>query len=437
MKQSPRFAQPARSIFRTIRKLLLYLLVIGGTALLMRGSSVSADYQQRAAYIMLTSGNTFSLIRWEVGALARKLEALFGQPASTIAAEAQTDAVLAYLSRSQQIAQIEGTLQALMSEAQQADPATIEQAEAELRELRRQQDATRDAVEQIIQRQVSAELKRAGFHWLQFTWPPVQFTFTEPPQKLVVSPRHRIATHYYRMLVPEYPISEAEIAESRFLEEQDLSAYVTRIGGLGAFPTMVIDRARPAWVLSTVAHEWAHNYLTLFPLGMRYNASPQMTIINETVAEIVGEEIGARTLAAYYPQLLEPPPQDEREAEVRIAPEDRGEPSEPRGFDFRREMRATRLQVDRLLAAGKVDEAERYMEERRLHFVANGYPLRVLNQAYFAFHGSYGTSAASSDPLAPLLFDLRARAPDLRTFLRQVRAVTSVAELEALAEGPF
>ena len=76
-------------------------------------------------------------------------------------------------------------------------------------------------------------------------------------------------------------------------------------------------------------------------------------------------------------------------------------------------MRATRLVVDELLKQGKVDEAEAFMEARRLTFVENGYPLRVLNQAYFAFHGSYATGASSTDPIGPKLRQLRAQSATL------------------------
>lgn len=58
-------------------------------------------------------------------------------------------------------------------------------------------------------------------------------------------------------------------------------------------------------------------------------------------------------------------------------------------FDFRgAEMRQTRLRVDELLAAGKINEAEQYMEMRR-QFWEYGYHIRKINQAYFVFYGSY------------------------------------------------
>jgi hypothetical protein len=126
------------------------------------------------------------------------------------------------------------------------------------------------------------------------------------------------------------------------------------------------------------------------------------------------------------------------EAAAEAAPGDK----EREPFSFRTTMRTTRLKVDKLLAAGKVDEAERYMESQRLLFVQNGYPLRRLNQAYFAFHGSYGSSAAASSPIGPKLAALREGLSKLESmrdgmsslsaFLVAVRGITSEAELDRL-----
>ena len=88
-------------------------------------------------------------------------------------------------------------------------------------------------------------------------------------------------------------------------------------------------------------------------------------------------------------------------------------------------MRETRLRVDELLAGGKVDEAESYMEERRLFFVENGYPIRRLNQAYFAFHGTYAENAASSSPIAGQLHRFRELSPDLQTFVLRMADISS------------
>jgi hypothetical protein len=104
-------------------------------------------------------------------------------------------------------------------------------------------------------------------------------------------------------------------------------------------------------------------------------------------------------------------------------------------------MRKTRLQVDELLAAGKVDEAEAYMEARRQFFWTHGYHLRKLNQAYFAFYGSYndqpGGGASGSDPVGPAVRRLWARSPDLKSFIAAIRGVRSFEGLQRLlAEQP-
>ncbi len=65
------------------------------------------------------------------------------------------------------------------------------------------------------------------------------------------------------------------------------------------------------------------------------------------------------------------------------------------------------------LPQGKIDEAETYMEQRRQLFWQNGYLIRKLNQAYFAFHGAYADvpgGAAGEDPVGPAVRALREKA---------------------------
>ncbi len=84
------------------------------------------------------------------------------------------------------------------------------------------------------------------------------------------------------------------------------------------------------------------------------------------------------------------------------------------------EMRETRLTVEGLLAEGKIEDAESYMEERRQFLDDNGYFVRKLNQAFFAFHGSYATGAASVSPIGDQLEELRDGSESLEEFLKTV-----------------
>ena len=436
--------------------LLLALLLIGG--------SVPRSIPTRAHIIKAAAAlPDFNFLAWELNALGRAVFAGKNPLQDGLDAEAQVELARAYFERAKRIAEKEAELKRLVSEevpAARERPGaiptavasggtghsqTVEDARLELAALRRRHAAERALVEAVLQRQVQEEIREAGLGLPGFVWPPVQFAFIEPPLKLTVSPRDRIATLHSRVLQAEYDPVTLEESERAIQARTNLSAHISRIGGMAVYPAMVVESSSLEWVLGTIAHEWAHHYLFLFPLGLRYASNDDMTTINETVSEIVGEEIAERLTRRLYDDT--PPaaaaaigPSDDSSCACNTAElwSQTYEPEQnrwerygrPLQFDFRREMRETRLHVDRLLEAGLVETAENYMEGRRRFLVAKGYPLRVLNQAYFAFHGNYGTGAASSNPIGPLLQQLRAESDDLADFLGQVRWFTSLSDLE-------
>jgi hypothetical protein len=181
-------------------------------------------------------------------------------------------------------------------------------------------------------------------------------------------------------------------------------------------------------VLDTVAHEWMHTYLVFRPLGQHYYASGEMRTINETVASIVGDEIGRWAMARFYPAQVGPAPWPRPLSMQRGWT---GTPTEQADFEYGSFMRRTRLEVDRLLAAGKVAEAEAYMEAQRRVLVAQGYAIRRLNQAYFAFHGSYAVGASATDPIGGKLDILRMRSGSLARFVRTVARFDDPSDLDA------
>ena len=142
-----------------------------------------------------------------------------------------------------------------------------------------------------------------------------------------------------------------------------------------------------------IAHEWIHNYLTLRPLGINYDTNSELRTMNETTASIAGKEIAERVIAEFLPGTSSTAPVDNS---TQPAVTETTKPEETTAiepvFDFRAVMHDTRVKVDELLAAGKIDEAEAYMETQRKYIWENGYQIRKLNQAYFAFHGAYADS---------------------------------------------
>jgi hypothetical protein len=243
-------------------------------------------------------------------------------------------------------------------------------------------------------------------------FPPVSFAFTEPPAVLIVSPRERIEVSQYVLLEPSMRLDEIEQLE-RSVAERGWSSLVTPIGGLATYPSMVLEGGDAESTLAAVAHEWVHAYFFFQPLGRGYWSDQELRTINETAAELAGRELG-RHLAL----RLGLPPRP---------------PLPPRTSDFNRLMRQTRLEVDRLLVEHQVEQAEQLMEQRRLELNRLGYAIRRLNQAYFAFHGSYAEGPAGSSPVAGQIRRLRERSAGLGDFLRAVATVSSPADLRALA----
>jgi hypothetical protein len=309
----------------------------------------------------------------------------------------------------------------------QADAAEAGALRAELAGLRERQGAEQPFVEAIVEGQITSVLNDQGFATAGLLLPPVSLHFTPLPQMLVISPRDRIAADQQISLQHGLPVEVQEALEAEADRALGARSLVVPIGGLAMYPAMMLESHSLNWVVEAGAHEWVHHWLMLRPLGYNYESHPDTRAINETVASIAGQEIGQAVLARYYPERLGGRQGD---SNVQARP-----PAD--GFDFAAEMNATRVHVDALLADGRIDEAEGYMERRRLEFVANGYPIRKLNQAYFAFYGGYQAEpggAAGEDPIGPAVRALRAASPDLKTFLDTVAELETLADVQAALE---
>ena len=253
---------------------------------------------------------------------------------------------------------------------------------------------------------------------------------TPLPSLLIVSPRDRIERVEGVSLAHGLDAAVWDEMETAVYTQLNQSALVVPIGGLGTYPAMITETSSINWLAEVTAHEWTHHWLNLQPLGYNYLTSNELRTINETVASLVDVEVGERVIARYYPDIVPPELVEGDEVsggETAVSPT-------PPPFDFRAEMAATRIQTDDLLARGEIKAAEMYMEARRRVFVANGYQIRKLNQAYFAFYGAYADQpgATGSDPIGPLLRQLRAQSSSLRAFLDAVAPITSLADLQQL-----
>jgi hypothetical protein len=105
---------------------------------------------------------------------------------------------------------------------------------------------------------------------------------------------------------------------------------------------------------------------------------------------------------------------------------------DPEDFNFNRFMGATRKHTDELLADGLIDEAESYMEGSRVELLDHGYVIRKVNQAYFAFHGTYAESPSSTSPLARYLWDLREQVDSVGELVKLLSPLGTYEDFEGL-----
>lgn len=243
--------------------------------------------------------------------------------------------------------------------------------------------------------------------------PPVSLALTDPPRSLVVSPRGEIRLAHWVLV--EGALDAARVEEiERAVERLDHSALVVEIGGISTYPVLVPPDAPPAFVLETIAHEWTHTALFASALGRAYGSNPEARAINETTADVVAAEVAAAILED-------------------VGPAPRSTNDQGRGAMLREALRRIRIGAEERLARGDVDGAEAYMETERRALVAQGYRIRRLNQAYFAFHGNYAEGPAASTEVVDAVRALRARSASLGDFLARVGEITSVADLQRAA----
>jgi len=350
--------------------------------------------------------------------------------------------VFEYLRVTQQLEQTEYRIEQIFADPTVTDKQT---ASTHLRtqrdNLTKRQNELTPFAESILQSQVGNTFAELGLTSGGQTVPPLLYHTTSTPLALIVSPRERIEQTTNISLLPTLTLDEQIKIEDEVAASFNVSTLIVPVGGIGVYPTMIMETTNLPWLISTIAHEWTHNYLGLRPLGINYNTTPELRTMNETTANLVGDEVGRYVLEKYYPELLTASPRAPINLTLFPKPvRPSSNPTAATTFDFRFEMHETRVKADELLAHGKVEEAEAYMESRRLLFWQNGYLLRKLNQAYFAFHGAYADmpgGAAGEDPVGPAVRALREQSATLADFINAIAQMTSFEELQkAIQQQP-
>ncbi len=415
------------SVLLKIGKITAFFCLFGW--LLTRSDIKPNDESERVR--MFTRQIEFDFSEWMWHALWLKGEQVGLGAVDYIPVADQPQIVIDYITLVEEIHEVEFQIDLLYTDPNIKNPDAESQAlRIEQQKLHAQRQNLAPLAESILQNQLSTVLADLGLTLGGQPIPPVMYHVSPLPKALVVSPRDEIRQINNIGISPEITTDQRFELEDRVDQALDVSSLVVNVGGIGLYPTMVMETTDINWMSEVVAHEWVHNFLSLRPLGVSYGSTPELRIINEMVASIADVEIATTLIARYYPEYLPPPPTPQPDA-----PQPEIEPAEPPPFDFRAEMHETRLTVDDMLAAGEIEAAETYMETRRQLFWDQGYRIRKLNQAYFAFYGAYaahpgGAAGATEDPIGDAIRTLRAESDSLAAFLNRISWVWSWEQLQ-------
>lgn len=249
---------------------------------------------------------------------------------------------------------------------------------------------------------------------------PVNFRLENKLNILIIAHRDRLEQYKRIKLTPDLNPNIIQKIETA-IDKMGFSTIILGTAGGATYPTTVVPGSLHG-TIETVAHEWVHNYINFQKLG-KADRTNQRNIIEETTASIIDEEIRDKVWERYYaPYKDAPPPRDSRQ-------DDR--------INFNEAMREIRQEVERLLGEGKVEEAEKYMRERRDWLETEGHYVRKLNQAYFTFRSFYATNPAfqdANDGIGTKLLELREKASSLKEFLDIVSNIENLEDLEKALE---
>ena len=389
---------------------LLLVLWLGGSC------AHAQDFDNRLSSIV--KPYIFSIMKWELRTIPREANQwIFGRYEK---ADDEVHTVTEYFSFIERIKSLKSAIDAINANNREGNLASLE---AELNRTHERKMALEDTVERIIEKQVRETLAQQGvfnpldeYISLKVSFPPINFKLEKPPLLLVISPRDRIESIREITLQTSISLKEIEVTEAK-IDELGVSSLVTQIGGSATYPSLVTNEASLQFTIDAVTEEWLHQYLAFKPLGFLYvldltglRRNYDIATMNETMAGMVSKEIGSIVYGKYYSQPENSASQDQ---------------VDELESDFNREMREIRKAVDTYLARGEIEQAEEFMEQKRQYLASMNYYIRKLNQAYFAFHGTYADSPISISPIGFELKELRSQSASLKDFLNTVATMTS------------
>ena len=406
-------------LFKTKLLWFLILVVCLVVSIVAYGKLTSSKMESAAG------SHGFSIFRWELQTVPLKWMHLLWEmyPGNRPSHSERYLIVKEYLQVGKKLTKESSRIETQLIAGGITEPANItEIVDDKVSQLANQKKILRNRAEEAIEAAVSQAATDNGLG-LAFgiLFPPTDFRLEEPPLILVSSPRNKIRLEESHLIENNIDFEERYLIESRAESDGKTSALVDNLSGLGTYPAFVSDKYDLRYLMRTAAHEWLHNYWIFHPLGRNMWSSPDMYTLNETAANIAGNELGD--------QAFEFLGGDISEYEYKYSKSETANPH------LTRILRETRRETEIFLENGDIEGAEEYMDRQRWQLRLGGYSIRKINQAYFAFRGNYADGPSSINPIGSELEEFRGYFDNVGEFIKTIRGVKSYKEFTSLLES--
>ena len=388
-----------------MRKTNLYLLILILVIFVLSGCK--NDIFDKS----LEENEIFSILKYEITTIGNKYIHSFYNIFSTDNKEYANNYLIQFKSLTKKINALEKETTSTIVSSQK----NIEQLEKELTTLRKKRNSILLKIEKEIQKIVRNQIKVEGLDTKGFIFPPVLIKIFDPPLLLVTSPRNLISREKEILLDSSMKNSRKNIIEQKILAEENLSAVILEIGGLASYPSMIKPNTNFERLFELTAHEWLHQYLIFYPLGRSIFKNNEMNEINETLANIFGKEISKKICTNELYKIY----CENNELTT----------TTNKNFDYDLFMKETRKNVDFLLKNNNISKAEKYMEDRRKNLEDEGILIRKINQAWFAFHGTYTDSPTSVSPVFSILKKIQEDTENMKEFIDILKNISNYEQL--------
>ena len=211
---------------------------------------------------ILAVNHAFDFATWTANAVWVKLTQSAIAAPRYFQPQDQHGLVREYLQLVNDVHKTQNDITLLYSNPSITNPATASASlRQELETLTQRMNALAPFAEAVLEMQVTSILNEIGLTNGGQPIPWVLYHTTPLPQNLVISSRAKIEQETSYVLQPNLSLEQAVALENTMDKQLNVSSLVVEIGGLAAYPTMIMRTSALDWLSNTIAHEWIHIYL--------------------------------------------------------------------------------------------------------------------------------------------------------------------------------